>query len=594
MSDPQISIDLARIEKNARTIVDLCRQSGITPFGVTKGTCGMPQVARAMLRGGVAGIAESRFENIRRLRDAGIDCPIMLLRSPPLTRVEELVRTVDISLQSELQLMREISRIAERLGRVHDVILMIDLGDLREGIWPSDLIPTVEAVLDLPGVRIAGVGTNLTCFGAIIPTQENLTQLVAHAYKVESITGRPLDWVSGGNSSSLPLLLAGGMPNGVNNLRIGEAILQGGRDTFLTDPWDALDRDAFELTGELLEVKTKPSMPIGLSGIDAFGNVPVFIDEGDRLRGIANIGREDVIAEGLIPTRPGVRVLGASSDHLVLDLTEAEPPLAVGENVSFRMNYGALLTVMTSEYVEKVPMRDVQEAGEARTFAIETDAIGGALVVVQNISERIEQLGFQEGTGENALALSVCARRRDVIRFVEAAGRRHDALGMIWIDSDAAMMPDEGAEAPAENAVLRRMLTRLPPHVAPENIVLIGLRNAAPEEVAALKASRMRVFTMAEIDAVGLRQAMREAIALVCAGTRGFHLCYSPTATDMSGWSGGIGGITVRETHSAMEMAALSGKLRSLSISGIDAALPSPIGAECANFILSAFGKTIL
>jgi ornithine racemase len=595
MSDPQISIDLARIERNARTVVDACREAGITPFGVTKGTCGMPQVARAMLRGGVRGIAESRFENIRRLRDAGIDCPIMLLRSPPLTRVEELVRTVDISLQSELQLMREISRVAERLGRVHDVILMIDLGDLREGIWPNDLVPTVEAVMELPGVRIAGVGTNLTCFGAIIPTQENLTQLVGHAYKVESMTGRPLDWVSGGNSSSLPLLLAGGMPAGVNNLRIGEAILQGGRETFLTEPWEALDREVFELTGELLEVKTKPSMPIGQSGIDAFGNVPVFVDEGDRLRGIANIGREDVIAEGLIPTQPGVRVLGASSDHLVLDLTDADPPLAVGENVSFRMNYGALLTVMTSEYVEKVPMRDVRETGERKTYAIETDAIGGALVVVQNIAERIERLGFEKGADDQALTLSICARRRDILPHAEAAGRRHDALGLIWIDSDAALMPDDGADAPpAENAVLSRMLTHLPPHIAPENIVLLGLRNAAPEEAAVLKNSRMRTFTMAEIDALGLRQAMREAIAIASAGTRGFHLYYSPTATDMSGWSGGIGGITVRETHSAMEMAALSGKLRSLSVSGIDAALPSPIGAECANFILSAFGKTIL
>ncbi|KNY15490.1 alanine racemase [Shinella sp. SUS2] len=597
MSDPQISIDLARIEHNARTVVDLCRASGITPFGVTKGTCGMPQVARAMLRGGVRGIAESRFENIRRLRDAGIDCPIMLLRSPPLTRVEELVRTVDISLQSELQLMREISRVAERLGRVHDIILMIDLGDLREGIWPNDLVPTVEAILELPGVRIAGVGTNLTCFGAIIPTRENLTQLVAHAQTVEIMTGRPLDWVSGGNSSSLPLLLAGGMPSGINNLRVGEAILQGGRDTFLTEPWQALDRDAFELTGELLEVKTKPSLPIGQSGIDAFGNVPVFVDEGDRLRGIANIGREDVIAEGLIPTRPGVRVLGASSDHLVLDLTEADPPLAVGENVSFRMNYGALLTVMTSEYVEKVPMRDVRETGEAKTYAIETDAIGGALVVVQDVAQRIEHLGFERGAedADKTLTLSIRARKRDVLPFVEEAGRRHDALGLIWIDSDAAMMPDgEAGLPPPENAVLSRMLTCLPPHIAPENIVLIGLRNAAPEEAAVLKALRLRVFTMAEIDAVGLRQAMRDAITLASAGTRGFHLCYAPTATDMSGWSGGIGGITVRETHSAMEMAALSGKLRSLSISGIDAALPSPIGAECANFILSAFGKTIL
>lgn len=595
MPDPQVSIDLARIEHNARTIVDVCQQSGITPFGVTKGTCGMPQVARAMLRGGVAGIAESRFENIRRLRDAGIDCSIMLLRSPPLSRVEELVRTVDISLQSELQVMREISRVAERLGRVHDVILMVDLGDLREGIWPSDLIPTVEAVMDLQGLRIAGVGTNLTCFGAIIPTKENLDQLVAHAYKVESVTGRTLDWISGGNSSSLPLLLAGGMPAGVNNLRIGEAILQGGRDTFLEQPWRALDRDAFELTGELLEVKVKPSVPIGKSGIDAFGNVPVFIDEGDRLRGIANIGREDVIAEGLIPTRPGVRVLGASSDHLVLDLTEAEPPLSVGENVSFRLNYGALLTVMTSEYVEKVPMRDVTKQGRARSYSVETDEVGRALLTVHDVEARIGRLGFESTPADGSIVLSIGARRGDIVRFVEDAGRRHDALGLIWIDSDATMMPDNGREGRSpENAVLRSLLGRLPPYIAAENVVLLGLRDATPAEAEALKASRMRIFTMAEIDAVGLRHAMREAIAIACAGTCGFHLCYSPTATDMSGWSGGIGGISVRETHSAMEMAALSGRLRSLSVSGIAVALPAPIGAECANFILSAFGKTIL
>ena len=138
MSGPQVAIDLGRIERNTRTIVERCALSGIKVFGVTKGTCGMPQVARAMLRGGVSGIAESRFENIRRLRDSGINAPIMLLRSPPMARVEEVVRTVDISLQSELTTIREISRIAERMGRVHDIMLMIDLGDLREGIWPSD------------------------------------------------------------------------------------------------------------------------------------------------------------------------------------------------------------------------------------------------------------------------------------------------------------------------------------------------------------------------------------------------------------------------------------------------------------------------
>ena len=118
-------------------------------------------------------------------------------------------------------------------------MLMVDLGDLREGIWPSDLLPTVEKVLGLKGVRIAGIGTNLTCFGAIMPTEENLGQLVAHAYKVERLTGMTLDWVSGGNSSSLPLLLEGKLPAGINNLRIGEAILQGGLETFRDEPWES-------------------------------------------------------------------------------------------------------------------------------------------------------------------------------------------------------------------------------------------------------------------------------------------------------------------------------------------------------------------
>ncbi|RUZ53538.1 alanine racemase, partial [Mesorhizobium sp. M7A.F.Ca.US.003.02.2.1] len=226
-------------------------------------------------------------------------------RSPPMARVEEVVRTVDISLQSELATIREISRIAERMGRVHDIMLMIDLGDLREGIWPNDLIPTVEQILQFKGVRIAGIGTNLGCFGAIMPTPENLGQLVAHAYKTERLSGKSLDVISGGASSSLPLLLEGRLPAGINNLRVGEAILQGGVETFRDVPWAELEPDACRLTSDIIEVKLKPSRPIGQSGYDAFGNQPVFPDEGDRLRAIANIGREDVLVEGLTPIARG-------------------------------------------------------------------------------------------------------------------------------------------------------------------------------------------------------------------------------------------------------------------------------------------------
>lgn len=603
---PQVAIDLGRLERNARAIVERCATRGIRVFGVTKGSCGMPQVARAMLRGGVAGLAESRFENIRRLHESGIDCPIMLLRSPPLARVEEVVRTVDVSLQSELATIREISRIAERLGRVHDIVLMIDLGDLREGIWPNDLVPTVETIAELPGVRIAGIGTNLGCFGAIMPTPDNLGRLVAHAYTVEGILGRPLDWISGGNSSSLPLLLDGSLPAGINNLRIGEAILQGGIETFRDEPWPALSFDAFQLSADLIEVKLKPSLPIGVSGYDAFGNQPVFRDEGDRMRAIANVGREDVIVEGLTPIRPGIRVLGASSDHLMLDVTEADPPVVVGDRVAFRMSYGAMLTAMTSEYVEKAPLHDLDDRPALRRVAISADAVAAPVLARHTVGARLESIGFdvvELGDGARPPAglvrLTCGADRRTTLAALEAAASAHHSFGLIWIDSVAALAP-EGEEGTSDRSVLASALGlhgregAAQPQLSPENVVLVGLREADPAEAAILKASRMTVFTMAEIDASGMRHVMREAIRIASSGTSGFHVSYSPTATDIPGWAGGSGGMTVRETHQAMEAVALTGRMLSMDVSPIGPHLDQHAVSETMSFVLSAFGKRIL
>ena len=580
MSGPQITIDLARIEKNARVITDRCGQSGIKVFGVTKGTCGMPQVARAMLRGGVVGLAESRFENIRRLRDSGIDCPIMLLRSPPLSRAEEVVKTVDISLQSELTIIRELSRVAQRMGRVHDMILMIDLGDLREGIWPSELLPTIDEIMKLGGVRVAGIGTNLSCLGAIIPTRENLSQLEAHAYKVERITGLRLDWVSGGNSSSLPLLLAGGMPKGINNLRIGEAILQGGRETFLEQPWEALDQNVLQLSGELLEVKVKPSLPIGESGLDAFGHKPNFVDEGDRLRAIANIGREDVIVEGMTPTHVGVRVIGASSDHLVLDITDAKPALKVGDRVGFQLTYGAMLAVMTSEYVEKLPMHDFEREQKQKALTITVSPECADLPQIIELERQLKEIGY-ETTSDAAHRLYIGSRKNATEALAHTAAA-YGEIGLIVIDNS----PQLEALLPA----MQSLATAL----SPENIVLVGLRSASSPEARFLKESRMTVFTMVDIDAMGIREVMREAIRIAGAGTRGIHVSYSPSATEIPGAIEGAGGITARETYQAMEALASSARLCSMDVSHFEAAAGDRVLNLVVDFVLSAFGKQIL
>jgi len=398
------------------------------------------------------------------------------------------------------------------------------------------------------------------------------------------------------------------MPEGVNNLRIGEAILQGGLETFRDEPWRELEFDACRLTAELIEVKIKPSLPIGQSSYDAFGNQPVFVDEGDRLRAIANIGREDVLIDGLMPVSPGVRVLGASSDHLVMDVTDAEPPLAVGDRIGFRMNYGAMLAAMTSEYVEKAPIHDVEARPGRKMVEIIADPRAAQVLAMREAGERLEAMDYdvvQPGDADHPpaglLRLSAAADRRGALIGMAAAVKATHSLGLIWVDSRPALVvPGHAGGELGEHSVLAEALGLvtqpgpLQPQLSPENVVLVGLREVTPAEAAILKGSRVTVFTMTDVDAMGMRDVMREAIRIVTTGTRGFHVSYSPTATEMPGWAEGSGGITVRETHQAMEAIALNGGMISMDVSGLHPELDARVAAETVSFVMSAFGKRIL
>lgn len=355
MASPYLTIDLDKVEHNARAIVDCCASHGITVTGVTKVTCGDPDIARAMLRGGVVSIGDSRVESVVRLKHAGVDTAYMLLRIPALSAVDTVVESVDVSLNSELEVLRALSAAACRRGRVHAVIVMVELGDLREGVWPDDLLPFVRQVVGLPGIRIKGLGANLSCFGGVVPSAANMTQLVELAGDIERTFGLRLEWLSGVNSSGLELLASGNMPKRVNHARMGEAIVLG-RETIHRRPWPGTWQDAFTLHAEVLEVKRKPSVPIGARGQDAFGALPVFEDRGEIVRALLNVGREDVDIAGLTPVDPRTLIVGASSGYLVVDVTAAAGGVHVGDELAFVLNYGALLAAMTSPYVGKRPL----------------------------------------------------------------------------------------------------------------------------------------------------------------------------------------------------------------------------------------------
>ena len=361
---PCVTIDLGKIEHNAAAIVELCGSRGIAVTGVTKCVCGHPAIAAAMLRGGVISIADSRLENVQRLRAAGIETSIMLLRVPALSMSDHVVANVDVSLNSELSVLEALGTAAVRRGSEHEVIVMVDLGDLREGLWPDELVDFVGQAVKIDGIRIVGLGTNLACFSGLAPSHENMTELVTLAATIEDRYQLSLRWLSGINSSGLELIAAGQVPARVNHARIGEAILLG-RETLQRRPWPGLFQDAFVLHAEILELKEKPSLSPGEHAQDAFGQRPAFEDRGRVRRALLNVGREDVLVEGLTPLTAGLRILGASSGYLIVDVTDATESLRVGDELGFAMNYGALLAAMTSEYVKKRTMGAATTTAEA-------------------------------------------------------------------------------------------------------------------------------------------------------------------------------------------------------------------------------------
>ena len=401
-SCPVLEIDLKKLEHNLRGIMARCAAMGIQVAGVVKGFTAWPEIARVYERCGCAYLASSRIEQLKRLREAGIQTPLMLLRIPMLSELDDVAELADISLQSEPEALgrldaavesamsgknvldkivtgkiasgktvpekimpgrimsdktmpdkRAPGRCGDNAVRRHKVILMADLGDLREGFWNrQELIDTaVEIERDLPHLELAGVGTNLTCFGSVKATPEKMRELLEIASQVEEAVGRKLPYVCGGASSSLHMVLDGTMPAGVNLLRLGESALLG---DFPGCEMDFTYKDVFTLKAEVIEVKDKPSYPAGELTADAFGRTRQYEDRGIRRRALAAMGLVDYgNYTDIRPRMKGVEVIGASSDHTILDVEAVKDRIRVGDVLEFDISYASMVYLTNTESVQR-------------------------------------------------------------------------------------------------------------------------------------------------------------------------------------------------------------------------------------------------
>ncbi len=342
-----MEIDLAKVGHNARTLVTRLDDRGIAVTGVTKAGLGSVELGRELLAAGVRGLGDSRIENLEALRGDDATARLTLIRTPMLSQVARVVQHADVSLNSDLAVLEGLATAARERGTTHAVVLMVELGDLREGILPSDLPDAVRATLRLPGLELVGIGTNLACRSGVVPDAAKMAELSTLATAVEAAFDLHLEVVSGGNSANLTWALGADDIGRVNDLRLGEAILLG-REPLYRQPLPDLHLDAFTLVAEVIEAKVKPSLPWGTMAEAAFGVTEPAVDRGLVPQAILAIGEQDVDPRGV--EAPGVTIVGASSDHLVVTSDDLLP---VGSEVRFRPNYSALLRAMTSPFVHK-------------------------------------------------------------------------------------------------------------------------------------------------------------------------------------------------------------------------------------------------
>lgn len=347
---PCLTIDTDKLSHNTKAVVEMCKRKNIKAMAVTKLFQGNPKIAQLMVDAGVECIGDARIQNLIRLKDINVEK--VLIRLPMINEIDLLVEYADISLNSEIETVRAISQYCIKNNKTHKVVLMVDMGDRREGVNEEDVVSTAEAMAKFEGVELVGLGVNYGCFGGVIPSKESMTDFMNYAKAIEERLNLKLTHITGGSSLHLHMVWENTIPEGITHLRIGQSINLGVEDKYGA-VIEGLYGDVYKLHAQVIEKKTKPSVPKGEIGIDAFGKVPVFEERGNLDRLILGIGRQDVILDGLTPQDKDIEIMGGSSDHTILNITNCTKEYNIGDVISFDMNYSSLLSVFNSEYVYK-------------------------------------------------------------------------------------------------------------------------------------------------------------------------------------------------------------------------------------------------
>lgn len=337
---PCIEIKLDGIIHNLNILKNECASRKISLALVTKVLGGNSQLVNEIItKAQVDAICDSRVQNLKQFKNIKVEK--WLIRSPMISEADEVVKYSDVSLNSEAKVLEALNASALAQNKVHKVILMYECGDLREGCYEAELQELASKCNSLAGIELYGIGTNLSCLNEVLPTTENMKSFTDAVNALEEKLSLKIPVVSGGASSSIELLFSGELDEKINNLRMGEAVYLGNIPVY-DKPFENAKTDNFILNAEIIEVKKKPASP------------EILYDENNlRTRAIVAVGKQDIYLPGLLAIDERIKIVGGSSDHVILDITECTNEYKIGDVVKFKMNYNCLLNAMTSPYIEK-------------------------------------------------------------------------------------------------------------------------------------------------------------------------------------------------------------------------------------------------
>ncbi len=309
----------------------------------------------------ITSIGDSRLTSLKNLKEVNPNMKTIYIKPPAEIYSDDIVRYANVSLNSSYATIKALNQAAKKLNKVHKIIIMVELGELREGVKRTELMSFYNKVFELPNIEVIGIGTNLGCMYGVEPNYDKLLQLSLYKELISSKFNKELKYISGGTSITLPLLDSDSIPTDINHFRVGETAFFG-ISPLRNEQFKKLHTDTFEFCANIIEISEKKLVPDGVIS-DANVGHSVEVNNKDfgetSMKAILDVGLLDVEQHYIECLDKTITFVGITSDMLVVDLGKNiddnnERKYKVGDKIHFKPTYMGVARLLNSKFIDKV------------------------------------------------------------------------------------------------------------------------------------------------------------------------------------------------------------------------------------------------